>query len=310
MKRGSDTLTVSVSPFRCRLWALHDRAEDYLTEDSCREEIQSFQKHGQLVPVLGRRLNNDPDHDVELIFGARRLFVARHLNLPLRAEIRDMTDREAIIAMDIENRQRKDISPYERGRSYARWLRDGHFKSQDDIAHALHISASQVSRLLKVARLPAVVLNAFRNPQQICEGWAISLAAALEDSERRERTIRKARELSQTSTRASAHVVYRQLLGASCGGRKPTPGRHDEVVLSCHGRPLFRIRYGQRSLVLLLPVETVPASVLRAIRNAVTSLLEPDQASEVPAERRPELHKVDHSRLGERDEPPRAASAG
>src|SRR5262245_11295499 len=79
---------VSVSPFRCRVWALHDRLEEYLTEESCKSEIDSVAAHGQLVPVLGRPLRADPDHDVEIVCGARRLFVARHLGVPVRVELR------------------------------------------------------------------------------------------------------------------------------------------------------------------------------------------------------------------------------
>ena len=40
-----------------------------------------------------------------------------------------LTDQEAIIAMDIENRQRADTSPYERGVAYARWLNAGYFNA-------------------------------------------------------------------------------------------------------------------------------------------------------------------------------------
>ena len=111
---------VSVSPFRVRMWRLHDRCEEYVNEETCKAEIASFQKHGQLVPALGRVLPGDCGYDVELIYGARRLFVARHLSVPLLVEIREISDRDALIAMDIENRQRMDISPYERAMSYAR----------------------------------------------------------------------------------------------------------------------------------------------------------------------------------------------
>src|SRR5262245_26075307 len=128
---------VAVNPFDCRMWDLHDRLETQVTEESCKAEIESFSKHGQLIPVLGRPLTRDPTHKVELICGARRLFVARHINAPLLVDLREMSDREAIIAMDIENRQRADISAYERGLSYARWLRSGQFQSQDDLARQL-----------------------------------------------------------------------------------------------------------------------------------------------------------------------------
>src|SRR5271170_8315863 len=148
-----------LDPFRCRMWDYHDRLEETITEESCQTEIASFHAHGQVVPVLGRRLPKDATHDIELIFGARRLFVARHLSVPIKVELRDLTDREAIIAMGIENRQRKDISAYERGLSYRRWLKSKQFESQTEIANALKISASQVSRLLQIARLPSVIME-------------------------------------------------------------------------------------------------------------------------------------------------------
>ena len=264
----------SIDPFRCRMWRLHDRAEEYLTEETCRGEINSFAKHGQLVPVVGRLLPPTDPHEVELIFGARRLFVARHLNLPIRVEIRDMCDRDAVVVMDVENRLRLDISPYERGSSYAAWLRDGLFESQDDIAKALKISASQVSRLLKVARLPAVIASAFESPMQICEGWGLELAAALEVPHLRERIVRKAREIAQLSPRPLASEVYRRLLSATAAGRPVSTKPHDEVVLSDRGRPLFRIRYARTSVALLLPVQRVSALALREIRDAVGSALQ------------------------------------
>src|ERR1700680_1284415 len=181
--RRSQTMgnVVSISPFRCRMWALHDRLEAGITAETCKSEIASFLKHGQLVPALGRPVNGDPDCDIELIYGARRLFVSRHINRSLRVELREMWDREAIIAMDIENRQRADVSPYERAISYAACLRAGHFGSQQELARALKISASQVSRLLSLAKLPAVVVNAFATPFDICEGWGVDLIERMID---------------------------------------------------------------------------------------------------------------------------------
>ena len=132
---------------------MHDRLEAYLTERSCRSEIASFEKHGQLVPALGRRIGNDPRFDVEIICGARRLFVARHLNQPLRVDLREMTDIEAIVAIDIENRQRADVSAYERGLSFVEWIRSGYFGSQREIARTLGLSGGELeSRLWEMLR--------------------------------------------------------------------------------------------------------------------------------------------------------------
>jgi ParB family chromosome partitioning protein len=261
------------------MWNLHDRAEEHITEASCRQEIASFERYGQLVPVLGRALEQDPAHDIELIFGARRLFVARHLNVPLRVELRKLSDREAIISMDIENRQRQDLSSYERGLAYTRWLRDGYFSSQDDIANSLGISAAQVSKLLKIARLPAVILNAFGSVADIREGWGLELAAALEDPQRRDRTIRKARAIAREPARPSASEVCRQLLAASCAGRKPAAEPRDEVILSDKGTPLFRVRHTRKSVMLLLPVERVSVPRLREIVRVVSCAFQHENAA-------------------------------
>jgi ParB family chromosome partitioning protein len=268
-----ESSVVSVNPFRCRMWALHDRLEDCVTEESCRSEIESFSAYGQRVPALGRSLSGDREYDVELIYGARRLFVARHLNQPLDVELIQMSDRDAIIAMDIENRQRTDISPYERGLSYARWLRRGFFESQDDIARALKISRSQVSRLLKLAVLPSVVVDSFRRPADICERWGLELSEALSDKERRDKTIQKARVIGAMAPRPESTEVFKQLLTASINGRKVKSRNRVEVVSDDKGKPLFRIRHQNSSIALLLPIEKVSAQCLQKVRQALSEIM-------------------------------------
>ncbi len=277
---------VSIDPFRCRMWEFHDRLEQHINEDSCKSEIESFLKHGQLVPALGRRLRGEPDYDVELIYGSRRLFVARHLNKPLLVELRQMTNAEAVVAMDIENRQRLDISPYERGRSYVNWLRAKMFDSQDDIARALKISASQVSRLIKLAMLPSVIVAAFRTPADICESWACDLAAILEDPQRRTPTCARARSIAAMASRPEPREILRQLLTASTPGHKVKPPRHDEVVNDQHGKPLFRIRRLSNSIALILPVDRVASHQLARIRVAVASVLDAQPLNGSPVHER------------------------
>lgn len=275
----------SIDPFRCRMWDLHDRLDHLIVEDNCRAEISSFSKHGQLVATIGRPLRGDPDHDIELICGARRLFVARQLNVPLLVEVREMTDRAAVITMDIENRQRQDVSPYERGLCFARCLRAGHFESQDDLAKALKISQSQVSRLLTLARLPSVVLSAFSNPLEIREGWGPDLAAALQDARNREATIARARMLASVSPKPVAVDVYQQLVAASVAGRKVRTKPHDEVVTDLNGAPLFRIRTQEKAIAVLLPRDQISQETLKAVRDAVLEVLQHRKRQSIAARR-------------------------
>jgi ParB family chromosome partitioning protein len=265
---------VEVSPFRCRVWHLHERLEEYVSEQTCEAEIRSFEERGQLVPAIGRRLVGDHDHDIEIICGLRRLFVARYLNKPLTVDLRQISDAEGFLAMDVENRQRKEVSPYERGLCYARWLRSGQFQSQEDLARALKISASQVSKLLKLARLPSVIVNAFGNAAEIREGWGGEVFDALDDARKRPALIRTARELSAMNPRPAAEKVYRHLLMASTSGRKPRMGDHDQVVKGEDGLALFRVRRQINSVALILPLEKISARSLQEIQDAVAGILE------------------------------------
>lgn len=272
---------VSVDPFRCRMWDLHDRLEGAITEESCKAEIESFQRHGQIVPALGRPTRGRADYDVDLIFGARRLFIARHLGRALSIELREISDRDALIAMDAENRQRIDISPYERGMSYAQWLRDGHFRSQEDISRTLKVSAAQVSRLLKFARLPAVVVDAFRSPVEICEAWGCEMIDALERPQWRPLIIQRARALGARSPRPQSIEVYRQLMATCAKGRRARAAGRDQVIKSDRGRPLFRVRRLRNHVALLLPVDRVPGTTLSAIQRTLAEMLQTSAAEAV-----------------------------
>ena len=265
---------VRVNPFRCRMWSLHDRLGDYITEQSCRAEIESFARYGQLVPALGRALRNDHECDVELIYGARRLFVAQHLNVPLYVELCELSDRQALVAMDIENRHRRDISAYERGVNYARWLRTKYFNSQDEIAHALKISTSQVSRLLKLAQLPAVIVNAFASPLDIREGWGIELSKAWQDPQLRLLVGQRARALVNQTPRPGSLEVYQKLIAPAGAGKKSRRPRRDMVVPGGDGAPLFRIRYQRATVAFLLPTTALSENRVERIRQAVSDIMQ------------------------------------
>ena len=289
--------TVTVDPFRCRVWALHDRLEEHLTEETCKEEIESFRAHGQLVPVLGRPLSGDRDYDVEIIYGARRLFIARHLNKLLLVELREMTDREAFVAMDIENRHRVDISPYERGLSYRRLLLSGCFGSQGEIARELNVSASRISRLLKLAQLPAVIVNAFGTAANIREEWGLELAKALDDPGRRLLTIRTARALT-TRSGLPPQEVFRQLLAASARDRRKLKARsHDEVVSCDKGLVLFRIRQQRKSLAVLLPIQNLSEDSIREIRHLLVNVLQKQRGGAARAVQQSALNRRIQSAL-------------
>lgn len=111
-----------VDPARCRMWAQHAREYALLTAENCRDLIDGIRAQDQQeFPAVVRRLEGG-DHDYEVICGARRHFAVSWLranNYPqfgYLVEVRDLTDEEAFRLADIENRDRDDISDYERAR--------------------------------------------------------------------------------------------------------------------------------------------------------------------------------------------------
>lgn len=283
--------TIAVNPIRCRVWNLHARLDEHVTEDSCKEEIASFERHGQLVPVLGRTLRGEPDYDIEVIYGARRLFVARHLNVPLLVDLRNVSDRDGLIAMDIENRQRADLSAYERGSSYDRWLREGHFKSQEELANVLQVSAAQVSRLLKLARLPPAVIAAFAKPTEICEVWGAELSSLLKDPVSERRIMAAASRLASEVPRLPAADVYRDLCAAATLRRRAGP--EERVITGRSGEELFRVRHQRGSIVFSVPMNVLSQRSLKEIEQVIACEMDRQAMQEFAARMQRYAESVD-----------------
>lgn len=176
-----------VDPARCRMWDRHNRDYALLTEDNCRDLIDGIRAQGrQEFPAIVRPID-DPDHDFEVICGARRHFAVSWLrahNYPqfrYLVESRTLTDEEAFRLADIENRDREDISDYERAIDYADAVARYYGGRQKAMAERLEVSQPWLSRYLQLARLPDVIVSAFANVREIRERNARELKPLLGD---------------------------------------------------------------------------------------------------------------------------------
>jgi ParB/RepB/Spo0J family partition protein len=270
------TQTLRISPFKCRMWSLHDRMTDDADLTATRQLIDSIHQHGQKQPALGRRIALPAASDgceVELIYGARRLAATRELGIDLVVDLREIDDRAGLIEMDIENRVREDISAYERGMSYRRWLRSGMFATQAELAKALGVSEAQVCRLLRFAELPAVVVSAFASHRCIREDWAGVLAKLCKCPEQSDGIRGRARRLAAMEIKPAPDEIYNHLI--SDGHRVLARTRiRDEVIKSRAGHPLFRIGVRARAVHLILPRVLVSHELLRRIAEDTRSSLE------------------------------------
>lgn len=166
--------TEFVDPARCRPWRLHNRDLDHLSEESCRDLIDSFlAAKKQRIPAVVRRVRDDPDCDYEIVAGVRRWWVVQwlrdhhHPEFDYLVTVQSLTDEEAFRVSDLENRARKDITDWERAQEYAKALREFYEGSQSQMAEHLNVSKSWLTRMLDVARLPQQVVDAFADRHDI-----------------------------------------------------------------------------------------------------------------------------------------------
>jgi ParB family chromosome partitioning protein len=267
-----DLSFVAVDPFRCRVWELNCLEKEYVNQASYRAETEITTDDGRLSPVIGRRLTGNPEFDVEVICGIRRMYIARHLKSPLLVEIRDLTDRQAALAVETEHSLRKHISPYKKGLWLATLLRQHVYCSQDEMARELRIAPAQASRLLKFADLPSMIVSAFASPHDILESWAVELDKAW-SGDRRRLLSQRAHSLAKRNPRPSAVSVYEMLLASRGASARSTRRGAARVVKGPSGEPLVRFERRRKEVVLRIPNGLIDASVEKTVTEAVIAIL-------------------------------------
>lgn len=117
------------------------------------EEYQSLksaiERVGQDTPVLLRPHPKKADGYM-IVFGHRRVRVARELGRPVRAVIKSMDDLAHVLAQGQENSARSDLSFIEKALFAKRLIELGHAK--DVVQAALTVDATLLSRLLSVSQ--------------------------------------------------------------------------------------------------------------------------------------------------------------
>lgn len=141
--------------------------------------IESIRASGQQVPVL-LRPSEVIDGKFDVIYGRRRILACRELNIPVKALIRTLDDREALLAKGLENSSRIDLSFYERARFATSILAQGH--TRDATMQALSISKNSLSQLERITRLiPEELGNHIGAAPNAGRPKWMALASALED---------------------------------------------------------------------------------------------------------------------------------
>jgi ParB family transcriptional regulator, chromosome partitioning protein len=208
----------------------------------------------------------------EIVFGHRRHRACLELGLPVLAtvETAPISDLELFAAMDRENRERADLSPFEQGTMYRRALDAGLYPSNRRMAEALGVSHTWVANVLAVADLPAPVLECFRTPLEVQHRHAKALSEALERD--RKTVLRRVEKLRQATAKLAPGAVVSTLLSGEVPVTKSAPQPlkvGNKLVGSWSRDPVGRV-------TIQLSAAAVPDEKLERILASISQALESD----------------------------------
>jgi len=139
---------------------------------------QSILDHGQLQPIV---INQDNI----IIGGHRRYFAHLHLNKQtIKCTKVHTSSTELYTLALVENEERENLTDLERGLSYKKALDNQIFKTSKDLAAALNKSASHVTKMLNLLKLPTTIQNDIRENNRKPSVDTLNCLMSIEDEEK------------------------------------------------------------------------------------------------------------------------------
>ena len=290
-----------------RPWGFHNRRGSGMDDGSLDALARSIRRDGQQQLGLARRLKPGDTHQVEAIFGVRRLEACRRAGVPWRAEVRDasFSDSQCAALMHGENEWTAGVSPLENAAQWKAMVDAGVFKNRTALADEIGCHRGTVSRAVRnatvlfgehwLARLVRPVMHEFSARA------ADRLATACSDDVLREVAKRRAENMEPGDV--SANGLYNAFFGqdATQDGRETVfvrrrdPAGTGPVTARIEREPdggwSVRVRPHEQTpaqraelaeqIEALLALETAPAAGVRLGRRLAT-LLSPEEARDAP----------------------------
>ncbi|MGV1768148.1 plasmid partitioning protein RepB [Rhizobium rhizogenes] len=150
---------------------LSDEGEEY------QELKQAIKESGQTTPILVRPSSTDGQRYM-VVFGHRRLKVARELGIPVKAVVKKLDDVNSAIAQGQENSARSNLSFIERAYFAQNLLASGF--SKDVVRSSLAVDEAMLSKMLGVVDVvPAPVIKVLGASKKIGRDKWLSLRQLL-----------------------------------------------------------------------------------------------------------------------------------
>lgn len=203
---------VKVDPRKIRIsrWAnRHEASFNSAEFIELKEDLR--ESGGNLVPIKVRPIEDREGFEYELVYGHRRHRACIELGLPVLALVQKIDDKQLFLDMERENGYRVSLSAYEQGAHYLRAVESGLFRSFVGLSSEIGVSIGNISKAVKIAKLPASVVGCFPSPLCITYRMGEALSEALERDP--DGVLRRAEELSQLEQRPTEEAILRRLVG-------------------------------------------------------------------------------------------------
>ncbi|ENN83709.1 putative replication protein B (plasmid) [Rhizobium freirei PRF 81] len=148
---------------------------DRLSDDGeeFQELLQAIKESGQITPILVRPSSTDAKRYM-VVFGHRRLKVARELGVPVKAIVKKLDDITSAIVQGQENAARSNLSFIERAFFAQNLIASG--MTKETVRSSLAVDEAMLSKMLAVVEaVPASVIQALGASKKIGRDKWLSL---------------------------------------------------------------------------------------------------------------------------------------
>lgn len=160
------------------VWTGNERDQELLTQAALDDLIPSFLTSGQQNPAFGRKVSGI----IEVADGSRRRQTAIYTHSEYRVLVGELDDEQMAWLSTIGNNYRQ-TSAFERGKRYARRLKNEFEDNVSRLAEAEGISRKIIMRCIKTAELPREIISLFSNPNELSARAGEALAKAYAGNE-------------------------------------------------------------------------------------------------------------------------------
>lgn len=200
--------------------------KDRLAEDDeeYRILLEAIREQQQQSPVLLRPHPRQPGRYM-VVFGHRRVRAARDLGRKVRAVVREISDREHVVAQGQENSARANLSFIEKALFAGALARLNYDGDNQTVMAALSVDRATLSKLLSVSALPAPILEAIGPARGIGRDRWYELKILLERKPALEAALAAVADPAFRSIPSSDDRFHRVVAEAKSAGKaaKPKP---------------------------------------------------------------------------------------